>query len=177
MALRSSVWFLCNLRGSFQENGSFHSHGGTSIAGWFINVYNPLVLVYLPTKLGDFVRANVAGISTYKTGWFCSGKCWQIFHTWSIWVMEHPSYKWILENLHIYRTAWRTTSEIVKLRLTALGLPLSNWISHKQLAKNLEEMIQWCWKASVHYLGVGPAIILGGFWECHHDIVYVANDC
>ena len=41
-----------------------------------------VVLVYSPTKLGDFVRANVDKYSSTM------GKCWQIFYTWSIWVLK-----------------------------------------------------------------------------------------
>ena len=62
----------------------FHSHGGNRIAGWFIventmkmddDFGGPLfqetsicsmVLVYFPTRLGDFVRANVGRYSMGK---------------------------------------------------------------------------------------------------------------
>jgi hypothetical protein len=53
----------------------------------FTSPYAPC-MVYLPTKLGDF-----------------GGKCWKIFHTWSIW------------NIYIYDYIWNTPLTRVKTQL------------------------------------------------------------
>ena len=69
----------------------------------------------------------MCGISTYKTGWFCSGKCWQIVHTWSIWVLEIPTYIirvcWTVNQLAYVATksnnSWRICVPKVKTRYSS----------------------------------------------------------
>ena len=41
--------------------------------------------VHMNIDIGSTHMIHGAGIFTYMPGWFLLGKCWQIYHRWSIW--------------------------------------------------------------------------------------------